>query len=63
LGELANIHAEHLVILQRWQTSFESGRLNKIKEVSLHGEFLTDISAISKKNAVWRSQRAAKTVV
>jgi len=43
LGELAPIPQQHLDILQRWQSAFASGRLNKIKEVSLHGEFLTDI--------------------
>jgi len=43
LGELAPIPKSHLTLLTRWQSAFESGRLNKIKEVSLHGEFLTDI--------------------
>lgn len=43
LGELMPIPDAHLQILQRWQTAFSSGRLNKIKEISLHGEFLTDL--------------------
>lgn len=43
LGEFAAIPEQHLGMLKRWQEGFESGRLHKIKEVSLHGEFLTDI--------------------
>lgn len=43
LAELKPIPTEHLTILKRWQNAFASGRLNKIKEVSLQGEFLTDI--------------------
>ncbi|MDQ6968617.1 MAG: hypothetical protein Q9M14_08050, partial [Mariprofundaceae bacterium] len=43
LAELAPIPAEHLTILKRWQEAFASGRLNKIKEISLQGEFLTDM--------------------
>ncbi|MDX8390256.1 MAG: N-6 DNA methylase [Mariprofundaceae bacterium] len=43
LGEVTPLPEEHLQILKKWQASLQSGSLNKIKEISLHGQFLTDI--------------------
>lgn len=38
-ADLADKHQ----IVQKWVEAIRSGRLNKVKEVSLHGDFLKDI--------------------
>lgn len=43
IGETCPLPDAHLAILQKWKTSLQSGSLNKIKEISLHGQFLTDL--------------------
>jgi len=43
LGEAPPLPDAHLKILRKWQASLQSGSLKKIKEISLHGQFLTDL--------------------
>jgi type I restriction-modification system DNA methylase subunit len=43
IGEASSLSEAHLDILRKWQASLQSGSLKKIKEISLHGQFLTDL--------------------
>jgi type I restriction-modification system DNA methylase subunit len=43
IGDASPLPDSHLKILRKWQASLQSGSLKKIKEISLHGQFLTDL--------------------